>query len=90
MSGPVLGLGLLIAALAAVNFYRVARGPTVYDRLLAVGVTGTKAVLLLVVVGFLFGRISLFVDLALVYALLNFVGMVAVAKFLEPRPEGTE
>lgn len=86
----MLGLGLLIAVLAAVNLYRVARGPTVYDRLLAVGVTGTKAVLLLVAVGFLFERIALFVDLALVYALLNFVGMIAVAKYLEPRAEAAE
>lgn len=90
MTGVFLGLGLLIGALIAVNLYRVARGPTVYDRLIAVGVIGTNSVLLLVVIGLVFGRLELFVDLAIVYAMLNFVGVIAVGKYLEPRPEAEE
>lgn len=55
-------------------------GPTVYDRLLAVNAFGTKTVLLIAVLGFLAGRPE-FLDIALVYALINFIGTVAVLKF---------
>ena len=65
---------LLLALIAAV------RGPTVYDRILAVNMFGTKTVLLIAVSGFLSGRPE-FLDLALVYALVNFIGTVAVLKF---------
>lgn len=90
MSGVFLALGVAIALLIAVNLIRVAAGPTLYDRLVAVNVIGTKSILLLVVTGFLFGRVELFVDLAIAYALLSFVGVVAVGKYLELRTESPE
>ena len=65
---------MLLALVAAV------RGPTVYDRILAVNMFGTKTVLLIAVSGFLAGRPE-FLDLALVYALINFIGTIAVLKF---------
>lgn len=55
-------------------------GPTVFDRILALNSFGTKTVLLIAVLGFLTGRPD-FLDLALVYALMNFIGTVAVMKF---------
>jgi multicomponent Na+:H+ antiporter subunit F len=55
-------------------------GPTVFDRVLAVNSFGTKTVLLIAVIGFLSGRPD-FLDLALVYALMNFIGTIAVMKF---------
>jgi multicomponent Na+:H+ antiporter subunit F len=55
-------------------------GPTVFDRVLAVNSFGTKTVLLIAVFGFLGGRPD-FLDLALVYALMNFIGTIAVMKF---------
>lgn len=61
---------------------RALRGPTVFDRALAANSVGTVAVLLLSVIGFLGGRPD-FLDLAIVYALLNVVGTVAVLKFFE-------
>ena len=61
---------------------RALLGPTVYDRVLAVNTFGTKTVLLIAVVGFLAGRPE-FLDLALVYALINFIGTIAVLKFFE-------
>lgn len=61
---------------------RALMGPTVYDRVLAVNTFGTKTVLLIAVVGFLAGRPE-FLDLALVYALINFIGTIAVLKFFE-------
>lgn len=59
---------------------RAIRGPTVFDRLLATNTTGTVAVLLLSTIGFHNGRPD-FLDLAIVYGLLNVVGTIAVLKF---------
>ena len=61
---------------------RALMGPTVYDRVLAVNMFGTKTVLLIAVLNFLTGRPE-FLDLALVYALINFIGIIAVLKFWE-------
>ncbi|MFO1364264.1 MAG: monovalent cation/H+ antiporter complex subunit F [Burkholderiales bacterium] len=69
----------LLATLALL-LARAVLGPTVFDRLLAANATGTVAVLLLAVFGFLTGRPD-FLDLALVYAMLNVVGTIAVLKF---------
>ncbi len=61
---------------------RACRGPTVYDRILAVNMFGTKTVLFIAVFGFLTGRPD-FLDIALAYALINFISTVAVLKFFE-------
>lgn len=71
---------LALLATLALTLARAALGPTVFDRLLATNTVGTCAVLLLAVVGFLTGRPD-FLDLALVYGLLNVIGTVAVLKF---------
>lgn len=68
---------LLTMALALV---RALRGPTVFDRILAVSMISTKTTLLIAVMGFLFGRPD-FLDIALLYALINFIGAIAVLKF---------
>jgi multicomponent Na+:H+ antiporter subunit F len=60
---------------------RALLGPTVYDRILAVNAFGTKTVLLIAVLGFLSGRPD-FLDIALIYALINFVSTIAVLKFI--------
>jgi len=65
---------------------RALRGPSVYDRLLAVNMFGTKTALLLAVVAFLFGRAD-FLDLALAYALINLVGVLAVLEFFQNRSD---
>ncbi|MFL2811654.1 MAG: monovalent cation/H+ antiporter complex subunit F [Paracoccaceae bacterium] len=62
-------------------------GPTLYDRVLASNVFGTQTVLFIGVVGFLFGRPD-FLDIALLYALINFVGTIAVLKFFRYRSIG--
>jgi multicomponent Na+:H+ antiporter subunit F len=69
----------LLATLALL-LVRAIKGPTVFDRLLAGNTIGNVAVLLLAVIGFLTGRPD-FLDLALVYGLLNIVGTIAVLKF---------
>lgn len=63
---------------------RAIRGPSVYDRVLAVNMIGTKTVLLLSIIAFLYGRPD-FLDLALAYALINFIGVLAVLEFFRNR-----
>jgi multicomponent Na+:H+ antiporter subunit F len=69
----------LLATLALL-LVRAVLGPTIFDRLLAANTIGTVAVLLLAVIGFLGGRPE-FLDLAIVYGMLNIVGTIAVLKF---------
>jgi multicomponent Na+:H+ antiporter subunit F len=71
----------LLATLALL-LARAVLGPTIFDRLLAANATGTVAVLLLAVIGFLTGRPE-FLDLAIVYGMLNIVGTIAVLKFFQ-------
>lgn len=71
---------LMVLASMAMTMYRSAKGPTVYDRILAVNSFGTTTVLLIAISGFLFGRPE-WLDLAIVYALCNFVGTLAVLRF---------
>lgn len=72
----VMGAVLVTMALALV---RATRGPTIFDRILALNMFGTKTVLLIAVVCFSIDRTD-FLDLALAYALLNFIGVVAVLR----------
>ncbi len=72
-------VGILVTMFLALA--AAVRGPTVFDRILAINLFGTKTVLLIAVSGFLMGRPE-WMDLALVYALVNFVGTVAVLKFV--------
>ncbi|MFQ5773510.1 MAG: monovalent cation/H+ antiporter complex subunit F [Kiloniellaceae bacterium] len=67
---------------------RALLGPTIYDRVLAVNMFGTKTVLLIAVLGFLTGRPD-FLDISLVYALINFIGTIAVLKLLKYGDLGT-
>lgn len=66
----------------ALALTRALLGPTIYDRVLAVNMFGTKTVLLLSVIAFLYGRPDL-LDLALAYALVNFIAVFAVLKFVQ-------
>ena len=71
-----------LIATMSLALLRAILGPSVYDRVLAVNMLGTKTVLLLSVVTFLYGRPD-FLDLALAYALINFIGVLAVLNFFQ-------
>jgi len=66
----------------ALALARAALGPTVFDRILALNMFGTKTVLLIAVIGFVTDRPD-FLDLGLVYALINFIGVVALLRFMK-------
>jgi len=70
-----------VIVVLAMALARAILGPTVYDRILAVNMIGTKTVLIIALVGFLGGRPD-FLDIALLYAMINFIGTIAVLKFL--------
>lgn len=76
---------ITLTILMLIYFYRVVRGPSVFDRVLGLNGISTKAIVLLVVIGTLFERVDMFVDISTGYALLNLVSALAIAKFLEER-----
>lgn len=77
MTGYTAGI---LALAMAITLIRAAKGPTVFDRILAVNAFGTMTVLQITVLSDLLGRLD-FLDLALVYALMNFIGIVALLRF---------
>jgi len=73
---------LAMLSVMALALARALRADTVYDRILGINMFGTKTALLIAVLGFL-GERPDFLDIAIVYALINFVGMIAVLRFFE-------
>ncbi len=80
-----IAVSLAILVTMVLALVRALRGPSVYDRVLAVNLFGTKTALLLSVMAFLVGRPD-FLDLALAYALINLVGVLAVLEFTQTKP----
>ncbi|MAG14822.1 MAG: pH regulation protein F [Dehalococcoidales bacterium] len=83
MSSFLLGVTIFIAVLTAAGLYRVAMGKTIFDRIIAATLVGTNGLILLTLIGFLFERISMFIDIAIAYALLNFVIVIALGKYFD-------
>ena len=79
-----LGTATVFILLAVAMFYRAVKGPSTQDRVLAVNVLGTNTVVVLALLGAALGEPSL-LDIALVYALLNFLMAVAISKFTVER-----
>jgi multicomponent Na+:H+ antiporter subunit F len=77
----LVAIGLTI--IIAIPFYRVLKGPTVFDRLLGVGAIGTKTTVIICFIGLLYGRLDMFIDIALVYAILMFISVIMISKYFE-------
>lgn len=77
---------LLIVAIL-IPFYRLAKGPTVFDRLISVGAIGGKAIALILLIGVHYGRLTMFIDIALSYAILNFITGIAMAEYFRMKGE---
>lgn len=73
---------VILTIIIAVPLYRVLYGPTVFDRLLATNAIATKTIVLIALIGFLFGRIDMFIDITLAYAILGFIGSLIIAKYV--------
>ena len=76
-------IAIMMAVIAVIGMMlqRVFQGPTVYDRMNGLGVMGTDTILLIILFGYLDGRPEMYVDIALSYAILGFVGSVIIAKY---------
>jgi len=82
-------IAVALAVIIVIPGYRVIVGPTLFDRLLGAGAIGSKTVVLICLVGVIFERLDMFVDIAVGYAILNFIGNLAIAKyFIVPKPDG--
>jgi multicomponent Na+:H+ antiporter subunit F len=75
----------LLAIVLLIPFYRVFKGPTVFDRLLGAAAVGAKTITLLLLIGLIYNRLDMVVDIALAYAILNFVGVIAMSKYFRKR-----
>ncbi len=75
-------ISVILTFIILIPLYRIYRGPTIYDRMLGAGTIGTKTLVLIVIIGFVYGRFDMFLDITLAYAVLNFIGVVAIAKYL--------
>jgi multicomponent Na+:H+ antiporter subunit F len=87
MTLPFSAIAFAIVILMLPPLYRVVKGPTLYDRIIAAGLMGTNGVLVLAAIGFAYERIDMFIDLAIAYALLNFIATVAIGKYLSRHRE---
>jgi multicomponent Na+:H+ antiporter subunit F len=77
--------GLYLALVMMLSLYRAVAGPTVLDRLIGVNAIGSKTVALLILIGLVYHRVDMFVDIALAYAMLNFIAVLAASRYFQKR-----
>ena len=73
---------IVLTIIISVPLYRVLKGPSVFDRLLATNAIATKTIVLICLIGFLFDRIDMFIDITLAYAILGFIGSLIISKYV--------
>jgi multicomponent Na+:H+ antiporter subunit F len=76
---------LYLAFLMILSLYRGVFGPTVADRMIGVNAIGSKTTVLLILIGFNYHRVEMFVDIALAYAMLNFIAVLAASRYFQKR-----
>jgi multicomponent Na+:H+ antiporter subunit F len=81
MEGFSLAVALILCFIILLSLYRGVFGPTVFDRVIGAGFIGTKTIILLLFMGMIFDRIDMFIDLALAYSILNFIGTLIISKY---------
>ena len=81
MHAVILYSSIAMLFLMLLSMIRLISGPSVLDRILSSNVIGTQATVLLLLIGILYGNLSMFVDIALAYALLNFISTIAATKY---------
>jgi len=77
----ILSVGMCVLVLLCL--YRATYGPDVLNRAAGISAIGTKTLIILLLMGAIYDRVEMFVDISMVYALLNFIGTVVLAKYLE-------
>ena len=72
---------VLVVTLMLPNIYRGVMGPTVFDQILGIGLMGSKTVIAIMLIGLSYDHLDFFIDCALTYCLLNFVGVLMASKY---------
>lgn len=85
MSAIITTFIVLFLIIILIPFYRLVMGPTVFDRLLSISAIGGKIIALILLLGLHYNRLDMFVDIALGYAVLNFIAGVALAEYFRLR-----
>ena len=75
-------MAVCLTIIIFIPLYRVLSGPRLMDRMLGAGAIGTKTMVLILLIGYMFDRIDMFIDITLAYAVLNFIGVIAIAKYV--------
>jgi multicomponent Na+:H+ antiporter subunit F len=78
-----LAISLILSLLILLSLYRGVFGPTVFDRIIGVGFVGSKTLVLLVLMGFIYKRVDMFADISLAYSILIFIGTLVFAKYFQ-------
>ncbi len=73
---------VILTIIIFIPLYRVLVGPRLFDRMLGAGAIATKTMILILTVGFVFKRVDMFIDITLAYAVLNFIVVIAIAKYI--------
>jgi multicomponent Na+:H+ antiporter subunit F len=81
MSSFFIYTGVCLCLFMLLALYRTIFGPTIIDRMMGANVIGTKTTVLLIVIGTIYGRVDMFVDIALAYAMLNFIVTIAASRY---------
>ena len=76
---------LCLSLLMVLSLYRALFGPTVLDRLIGANAIGSKTVVMLILIGLLYERVDMFVDISLAYALLNFIAVLAASRYFQKK-----
>ncbi|RTZ90812.1 MAG: pH regulation protein F [Deltaproteobacteria bacterium] len=79
------GVSFYLCILIFINLYRAIYGPDILTRIAAINATGTKTVMILILIGFIYGRVDMFIDIAIVYALLSFISTIVATKYFLTR-----
>lgn len=85
MNSVFLYSAIFVSIVMLLPLYRAVFGPTVLDRLIGVNAIGSKTTVLLVLIGLVFHRVDMFVDISLAYALLNFIAVLAAARYFQKK-----
>jgi multicomponent Na+:H+ antiporter subunit F len=85
MSSIFLYASIYLCFVMMLSLYRSVVGPTVLDRLIGVNAIGSKTTVLLLLIGLIYGRVDMFVDIALAYAMLNFIAVLAASRYFQKK-----
>ena len=85
MNAIFLYSSIYLCLLMTLPLYRAVFGPTVPDRMIGVNAIGSKTTVLLIIIGIIYNRVDMFVDIALAYATLNFITVLATSRYFQKR-----